>query len=123
MQTYRLVELLRGGDHLVELLPGILRLGEHKLLNLLKLVHPEDAPRVLSRGSGLLPEAGGVSTIVDWEVLGLHPLATVVGRDRLLRGGNQVLVSGIASDLFTLLRKSQGFRKRNEKIFKGVGTL
>lgn len=42
-QAQRLVEGLRGFDHGVEHLPGLLRFREDKLLNLLELVDTEDA--------------------------------------------------------------------------------
>ena len=48
--------------------------GELNLIDLLKLVHSEDAPGVTAMGPHLLAEAGGVSNVALWEFLWLHPL-------------------------------------------------
>ena len=54
----QLAELLGVADHLVERLPRlvVVRGGDHELLDLLELVHAEDAPGVAAVGADLLPE-------------------------------------------------------------------
>jgi len=47
MKWYRLVELLRGLEHLLVHLPRRLRGAEDELLDLLELVNTENAPGIL----------------------------------------------------------------------------
>ena len=53
----QLAELLGVADHLLQRLPRlvVVRGGDHELLDLLELVHAEDAPRVAAVGADLLP--------------------------------------------------------------------
>ena len=81
-----LVEGLGVGDHVVEHLPGLLGLGDAELLNLGELVDTEDAPDILAVSTGLLAEAGGITSVLQGEVLGLEPLIAVEGADGLLGG-------------------------------------
>src|SRR5690606_19055195 len=90
--TYRLVEGLGGLDHVLVLLPRLLRLGEAELLDLLELMDAEDAPGVLAVSASLLPEARRRAGIPDGQILGLEPLLGVEGRDGLLGGGDEVLL-------------------------------
>mmetsp|Transcript_44103 Transcript_44103/g.137324 ORF Transcript_44103/g.137324 Transcript_44103/m.137324 type:complete len:201 (+) Transcript_44103:153-755(+) len=53
-----LVELLSHADHLLVLLPRLLRLRQSELLDLLELVHTENPANVTARAAGLTPEAG-----------------------------------------------------------------
>lgn len=81
-----LVERLRGADHLVEHLPALLWGRHAELLDLLELVHPEDAPHVAPGRAGLLAEAGRVAGVLERELRlwRLEPLARVKGRNGLL---------------------------------------
>lgn len=89
-----LVELLGVGDHVVKGLPRLLGLSDDKLLDLLELVDTEDTPGILSVGTGLTTVTGGESSVRDGEVLLLEPLVGVESGNRLLRGGDKVLVVG-----------------------------
>lgn len=60
--------------------------------DLLKLVHPEDAPGVPAVGAHFLPEAGGEAGVADGKLLGFEPLVSQEGCDGLLRRGDQVLL-------------------------------
>jgi len=104
-KTQGLVEVLRVLNHVVKHLPRLLRLSQAELLNLLKLVHTENTPGVATSSTGLLTETGRVTSILDRELLLglLEPLVSVEGRDGLLRGGNQVHILVLASDLVQLL--------------------
>lgn len=60
--------------------------------DLLKLVHPEDAPSVSAMRAHFLPEAGGEASVANGKLLGLEPFVSQEGCDGLLRGRNQVLL-------------------------------
>ena len=60
---------------------------------------PEDAKGVPAVAASLLSEAGGVAHILEGQVLLLKPLVAVHGTQRLLTGGNQVLVLSLACTL------------------------
>ena len=65
-------------------------------------MHPEDAPGVAAVRSDLLAEAGGQSGVLDGQRGLGDPLVAVEGRDRLLRGGDQILlVHGLVVRLLT----------------------
>lgn len=108
-----LVELLRVRDHLVEHLPGARGVRDAELLDLLKLVHTENAPGVLAVRAGLLAEARRVAGVADRQLLrGLvEPLVRVERRDGLLRRGNEVLVVLVARDLVQFLVKVLELRR------------
>lgn len=91
-QAERLVESLGDTDHLVEHLPGLLGVSEHKLLDLGELVDTEDTPGIATVCTCLSPVAGGVTTVLQGQVRLQKPLISVEGGDGLLRGGNEVLV-------------------------------
>ena len=76
-------------------------------------MHSEDASGVAAVRSDLLSEAGGESGVLDGQDRLGDPLVAVEGRDRLLGGGDQVLLvdrlvvrlfAGLASHL---LRKKR----------------
>lgn len=104
-ETQGLVKLFRVLDHVVKHLPGLLGLSQAELLNLLELVDTENTPGVTASSTGLLAEAGRVAGVLDGQLLLglLEPLVGVEGRDGLLRGGDQVHVLVVASDLVELL--------------------
>jgi hypothetical protein len=81
-----LVESLGVGDHVLEHLPRLLGLGNAELLDLGELVDTEDTPDILAVSTGLLAEAGGITSVLQGEVLGLEPLVAVEGADGLLGG-------------------------------------
>lgn len=104
-ETQGLVEVFRVLDHVVKHLPGLLGLSQTELLNLLELVDTEDTPGVATSSSGLLAEAGRVTGVLDGQLLLglLEPFVGVEGGDGLLRGGDQVHVLVVASNLVELL--------------------
>lgn len=104
-ETERLVKVLRVLNHVVKHLPRLLRLSQTELLNLLELVDTENTPGIAAVGTGLLTEAGRVTGVLDGQLFFglLEPLVGVEGRDRLLRGGNQVHILVLAVDLVQLL--------------------
>ena len=106
-EAERLVELLRVHEHFLEHRPAARRVGDAELLDLFKLVHAENAPRVLAVRARLLAEARRVARVPDRELLArlFEPLARVHRRDRLLRRRDQVLVLLVADDLVQLLVK------------------
>lgn len=55
-------------------------------------MHPEDPPGVSAVGTHFLSEAGGEAAVADGQVLRFEPLVPQEGCDRLLRGGDQVLL-------------------------------
>jgi hypothetical protein len=87
-----LVELLRVGHHLVELVPAVIGATEDELLDLLELMHTEYTPGITAVASSLLSEASAVTTVLDGELSGLDPLIGVEGGERLLAGRNQVSI-------------------------------
>ncbi len=72
--------------------PGVLRrdVGEH--LDLVELVHTEDAPGVLAVRAGLAAEAGREARVPQRQLVGVDDLVHVVGRQRDLGGADQVQV-------------------------------
>lgn len=89
-----LIELFRSANHRVERVPALLRLGDAELLDLLELVHTEDAPHISSGGSCLFAETGGVAGVFDGELrLGrIEPFVGVVCGYGLFGGGDEVLL-------------------------------
>lgn len=71
-------KLLRSGDHLLVQCPGVLRLSQDKLLDFLKLMDSEDAPRIFPMGSGLLPEAGRRARVLNRQRFLVDPFLAVV---------------------------------------------
>lgn len=57
-----------------------------------KKSRPEDAQSISAMTTCLLPEAGGVAHILQGQIPLIEPLVAVHGAQRLLTGGNQVLV-------------------------------
>lgn len=78
-ETKRLHEGFRYFDHSPMLGNGLFRFTDHKLLNLLKLMDPEDTPCVLTMSTSLLSEARRISSEQLRHVLLLKPLTSVVG--------------------------------------------
>ena len=81
-----------------------LRRAEHEHLDLVELVDPEHAARVLPRRSRFAPEAGGVARIATWKRPGLQDLPHVERRERHLRGPRQIQLvplDAIDVDLFS----------------------
>mmetsp|Transcript_12423 Transcript_12423/g.13628 ORF Transcript_12423/g.13628 Transcript_12423/m.13628 type:complete len:205 (-) Transcript_12423:145-759(-) len=78
------------------LLAGFLKIvDDHtELLNLFKLVHPEDTSNVPSRRPSFLAETRGNSSVSVGQFSFLNPLILVVGTDGLFRGCNQILFGG-----------------------------
>mmetsp|Transcript_115027 Transcript_115027/g.330461 ORF Transcript_115027/g.330461 Transcript_115027/m.330461 type:complete len:325 (+) Transcript_115027:568-1542(+) len=74
------------------LLPGLLRLGQHELLDLLELVYPEDATNIPAGAAGLPAEARRNAHVPEREPRPIEALSPVEGGDRLLRSGDQVLI-------------------------------
>ena len=62
------------------------------LLDLLKLVHAENAGCVSAVAADLLAEARAPACVADGEVLGVHPQVAVERAQGLLRGGDEVLL-------------------------------
>lgn len=133
--TERLVELARVGDHGVKLGWGSLGLADDKLLNLLELVNSEDTPSVPTVRTGLLSETCRVTGIalnsfqstamvaverrmysLEGQVLGIEVFVHVVGRDRLLTGGNQVHVLSTSRNLVKSLIKVFKLRSRTHNL-------
>ena len=82
------------------LLARLLRLDEAEHLDLVELVHPEDALRVLAGGARLAPEAGGEPGVAARQLARAEDLARVQRGERHLRGaGQEQLVLGHAVDL------------------------
>lgn len=91
---YNTVGALSGEQHIAPL-SNIISKGTQNIrfaANLLKLVHSEDAPSVTAMRANFLSEAGGHASIADGQLLWFQPLVPQEGSDRLLRGGNQVLL-------------------------------
>ena len=84
-----LVEFLTGFDHLLLLLLTLIGLTHHELLDLLKLMHAEDATDIAAGAARLLAEAGGDPGVANGEVRGLVGLVEVHGAERLFAGGDQ----------------------------------
>eukprot|EP00053_Salpingoeca_punica_P013131 m.118382 g.118382 ORF g.118382 m.118382 type:complete len:523 (+) comp16116_c0_seq1:1637-3205(+) len=107
-QANRLAKVLGVVHHLVEHLPRLVVMGggDNKLLDLLELVDAEDAAGVAAVGADLLAEALRHAAVAQRQVLRVEPLAAVQGRNRLLGGGNQVLLveRGVLGDLAGLAR-------------------
>ena len=97
-----LVKALGVGDHAVEHLPALLRIGDAELLDLLKLVHAEDAPHVAPGAAGFFAEARRVACVLHGKlgVGRLEPFFAVEGGDGLFGGSNQVLLVVAAYDLY-----------------------
>lgn len=133
--TERLVELARVGDHGVKLGWGSLGLADDKLLNLLELVNSEDTPSVPTVRTGLLSETCRVTSIalnsfqstamvaverrmysLEGQVLGIEVFVHVIGRDRLLTGGNQVHVLSTSRNLVKSLIKVFKLRSRTHNL-------
>ena len=96
------------------LFPRLLWRCDAKLFDFLKLVDSEDTPCILAVGSCLLPETGRKASIAikrikkknktlgipmrkgqnepEGKDLGVYPLIAVIGRNRLLRGSDKVLI-------------------------------
>lgn len=55
-------------------------------------MHPEDPAGVSAMRAHFLSEAGGEAGVADGQVLGFQPLISQEGCDRLLRGGDEVLL-------------------------------
>lgn len=64
------------------------------LFDFLKLVDPEDTPRVPPVGTGFLTETGRETSVSFWQFLfGLgEPFVGMIGGDGLFRGCDQVFV-------------------------------
>ena len=94
---------------------------------------PKNTPCVPPMRAGLLPETGRITSVTDGlpVQLGLvEPFFPVVGRDGLLRGGNQVLIPLVTPadvvellvellKLKTELNGGKGKKKMEEKKEKG----
>ncbi|KAI6776833.1 hypothetical protein HG530_000778 [Fusarium avenaceum] len=87
-----LVELLRVGHHLVELVPAVIGATKDELLDLLELMHTEYTPGITAVAASLLSEASTVTTVLDGELSGLDPLIGVEGGEGLLAGRDQVSI-------------------------------
>lgn len=96
-KSKRLVESLSNLEHLTVHLPRLGRVGDSELLDLLELVNTEDSPSILSVRTGLLTEASRKTSVLDGELLRLNPFLSVVSRDGLLRGGDEVLLISVVS--------------------------
>ena len=97
----RLVERLAVPDHLLEHLPRGVVVGgrDTELLDLLELMHAEDAEGVAAVAASLLAEAGGEARVAKGQGRGIDPHVEVVGSDGLLAGGNEVLLAAFAAHL------------------------
>lgn len=85
--------------------------------DLLKLVHPEDAAGVPAVGAHFLSEAGGEAGVADREFLRFQPLIPQEGCDRLLGGGDEVLlIDGVIVRLLTALTDDL---KNNQRLRTG----
>mmetsp|Transcript_31718 Transcript_31718/g.44201 ORF Transcript_31718/g.44201 Transcript_31718/m.44201 type:complete len:221 (-) Transcript_31718:865-1527(-) len=76
-----LCERLSLRDHLVVHLPRVLRMAHAKLLDLLELMHTEDAPVVDAGLARLFPEAGACPSVkhrVSFELLIVEPFIRVI---------------------------------------------
>lgn len=102
-QAQALVELLGRLDHRVKRLPRLLGVGEEELLNLLELVHAENAPSISAVAASFSPVAGGVTGVFDGHILGSKPLVGMESRDGLFRSRNEVLVVLTIDHLVQLL--------------------
>lgn len=74
----------------------------------------ENTPGIFTVSTGLLSEAGGESSELDWELLGVEPFSSEVTRNWLFRGSNQIeifitLVSGDLVELLIEISKLCGF--------------
>ena len=69
---------------------GRVDVGEH--LDLVELVHPQDAAGVLAVGAGLLAEAGRPPGVPQRQAVGVEHLVHVERRERHLRGAHEVEV-------------------------------
>lgn len=72
------------------------------LLNLFKLVHPENTPRILPMAARLLSETRRVPSVLHGQMPGLDVFICKHCADGLFRGRNQILVVGgvaVARDL------------------------
>ena len=59
----------------------------------------KDTVLILSVGTGLLAKTRGVASVANRKAFGVHIFAHVVGRNGLLRRGNQVLFFAITDNL------------------------
>lgn len=69
-QSQALVKLFARSQHVLKRLPALFRVSDDELLDLLKLVDTEDAPRVFAVRTGFFTEVGGVAGVLDGEVGG-----------------------------------------------------
>jgi len=108
-----LIEILRGGNHRIEHLPRLFRLGDAELFNLLKLMHAEDAPHIAPGRARLLAETCRITCVLDGELFlrVLKPLVRVECRDGLLGCGNEVLLVVARDDLCA---------KRRDELSRGI---
>mmetsp|Transcript_39121 Transcript_39121/g.63981 ORF Transcript_39121/g.63981 Transcript_39121/m.63981 type:complete len:227 (-) Transcript_39121:727-1407(-) len=100
-ETERLIKCFRRGQHFVVMRPTLARFAIHKLLDFVKLMHSENAPRIFAMRASLFTEAGRDTRVFDRQVGGLQPLFVMHGRNGLLRGRNQVFrrVHALASHM------------------------
>lgn len=90
-----LIKLLRSRDHMFHLIPTLLRLANHKLLNFLKLVDSENPPSVLPMSTRFLSETSGKSSEFHRQLLGSEGLVVEVCRDRLFGSCDEIVLSFI----------------------------
>lgn len=102
-ETQALVECLGIGDHLIKRLPGLLRIRQEELLDLLELMNTENTPCIPTVASGFSPVAGRVTGIFNRNVLRSEPFVGVKSRNGLFRGRDEVLVVLTIDNLVQLL--------------------
>ena len=96
----RLQQPLLDREQPLVLLRRLPRLDEREHLDLVELVHAEDAAGVLARGAGLAAEAGGEAGVAERQLAPSQDLAAVQRRQRHLGGAGEVeVVVGHAVDL------------------------
>lgn len=127
-QTQALVKRLAIRDHRIEHFPALLRIRNHKLLDLFKLMYPENSPHVPSCRTGLLSETGRITSILDRQlrIRALKPFIRVISRDRLFRRSNQVLLIFRTDDLSTTYQSQlQDFHSQYSlcKVLRRIGQV
>mmetsp|Transcript_13538 Transcript_13538/g.29418 ORF Transcript_13538/g.29418 Transcript_13538/m.29418 type:complete len:336 (-) Transcript_13538:55-1062(-) len=92
-----LVEFLGSINHSRLFLGTLLKIIHHdaKLLNLFKLMHPEDTTNIPPGAPRLLTKTGGDARIPKRQCLIVNPLVLMIRTNRLFGRGNQILLASI----------------------------
>ena len=102
---------LRLGNHGLELVHGVLGLRELDHLDLVELVHADDAAGVTASGASLLAEARGERRVPQRELGAVKELAAVNVGQHDLRGRDEVHAAGDVVEVLVELRELAGAKQ------------